>query len=209
MKKNLLWMLAAILLCGSMTTALTACGDDDDDSSSPSSSANTYEVTLAALLPRCSAPYLQLQVNYTDANGKSESIVVKEGDQSQTLSSEAKDRYLRATTLIRNEERAKLIDDVIVRNITFRVPAGKSFAYDGTIVTRTDYIAPTEKTDMVQPCVISTAKRISGTSTDYSASAVNSSLSVTASFGIHVDQFAELLGRWNGRSVGTGTVTLE
>jgi hypothetical protein len=45
MKKNFLWMLAAILLCGTMTTVFTACGDDDDDDS-PSSSSNTYEVSL-------------------------------------------------------------------------------------------------------------------------------------------------------------------
>jgi hypothetical protein len=31
MKKNILWMLAAILTCGLMVTALSACSSDDDD----------------------------------------------------------------------------------------------------------------------------------------------------------------------------------
>lgn len=212
MKKNLLWMLAAILLCGSLTTVLTACGDDDDDNNSGStpSVANTYEVTLAALLPRCSAPYLSLQVNYTDANGKSDSFVVKEGDQSQTLSTVAKTYYVKASTFIRtSEENNKLIDDVIVRNVTFTVPAGKSFAYNGAIVSRTDYAAVTDKVSLVQPCVICTAKRISGSGSDEVASALNASLSITGSFGIQADRFPEILARWNGRNVGSGTATLE
>ena len=209
MKKNLLWMMVAILLCGS-TTVLTACGSDDDDKGSSPSAANTYEVTLAALLPRCSTPYLQLKVNYTDADGKSESILVKEGDQSQALSNEAKILYEKATMFIRaNEETNKLIDDVIVRNITFKVPAGKTFTYNSSIVTRTDYTVPTEKANLVQPCVICSAKRISGTGRDDSASALNGSLNVTGSFGVHPDKFAELLARMNGRDAGSAQVTLE
>ena len=192
MKKNLLWMLAAFLLCGSMAMALTACGDDDDDSNDSSSSVtpssgNTYEVTLAAILPRCSAPYLSLHVNYTDADGKSDSFVLKEGDQSQALSSISKTIYVKTTTSIRTgDEYVKLIDNVIVRNVTFIVPAGKTFAYSSYIVTRTDYTAPTVDANLVQPCVICTANLIDGDGTDDSASAMSTSLDITASFGIHV-----------------------
>ena len=209
MKKNLLWMMVAILLCGS-TTVLTACGSDDDDNGSSSSSESTYEVTLSAVLPRCSGPYLQLKVNYTDADGKSESLVLKESDQSQTLSDAAKVQYVKATSYIRlDEEAIRLIDDVIVRNVTFRVSTGKTFSYEGVTVSRTDYTVPTEKTTLIQPCVICTAKRISGTGTDYSASVVNTSLSVTGSFGVHPDKFAELLARMNGRDAGSGSITLK
>lgn len=215
MKKNLFWMLAAILFCGSMATVLTSCGDDDDDSNGSSStvtpsSDNTYEVTLSAVLPRCSAPYLSLHVNYTDANGKSDSFVVKEGDQTEALSSEAKTIYVKGTTLIRtSDDNVRLIDNIIVRTVTFTVPAGKTFSYTGSIVTRTDYTAPTEDVSVVQPCVICTAKRISGSGTDNSASVVNASMSVTGSFGIHAEKFADLLARWNGREVGKGLLTLQ
>ena len=34
MKRNLMWMLAAILLCGSLSMVFTACGGDDNGSSS-------------------------------------------------------------------------------------------------------------------------------------------------------------------------------
>ena len=179
-------MMVAIVLCGS-TTVLTACGSDDDDKGSSPSAANTYEVTLAALLPRCSTPYLQLKVNYTDADGKSESLVLKEGDQSQTLSDAAKVQYVKATSYLRlDEEAIRLIDDAIVRNVTFRVSTGKTFSYEGVTVSRTDYTVPTEKTTLIQPCVICTANLIDGDGTDDSASAMSTSLDITASFGIHV-----------------------
>ena len=69
-----MWMLAAILLCGSLSMVFTACGGDDNGSSSGGGSEsiipNTYEVTLCAVLPRSAATYLNLQVEYTDANGR-------------------------------------------------------------------------------------------------------------------------------------------
>ncbi len=213
MKKNLLWMLAAILFCGAMTTVFTACGDDDDDDNgngSSSTTSNVYEVTLAALLPTCSAPYLQLQVQYTDAEGKSETIIVKEGDQSQNLAMDAMDIYRNLTSGYRTKpEYVKYLDDLIVRNIKLRVPAGKSFSFEGTVKTRTDYTAPTEKVYLVRPCVISTAKLVSGTSKDRSELAENGSLSVIASMGIEAERFEELISRWNGREVGAGGATMQ
>lgn len=209
MKKNFLWMLAAILLCGTMTTLFTACSSDDDDNGG-SSSANTYEVTLSALLPRCSAPYMQLQLKYTDADGKSETVYVKEGDESQTISDVAMDRYKSVTSAYRgNPAYVEILDNIIVRNVKLRVPAGKSFSFEGTIVARTDYTAPESDVNVVQPCVISTAKRVSGTSSDRSELATNGNLNVLASFGIDAESFATILSRWNGRDVGSGDVTMK
>jgi hypothetical protein len=209
MKKNFLWMLAAILLCGTMTTVFTACGDDDDDDS-PSSSSNTYEVTLSGVLPRCSAPYMQLKVDYTDADGKSETMYVKEGDQSQDISEDAMDIYKNATSAYRGKpDYVTILDNIIVRNITLRVPAGKSFSFKGTIVVRNDYATPTSDVSVVQPCVISTAKRISGNSNDRSELATNGSLSVIASFGIDAESFATIMNRWNGRDAGIGGATMK
>ena len=208
MKKNLLWMLAAILLCGTMTTS---CSKDDDNKidDTPSTTANTYEVTIAALLPRSAAPYLQVKVDYTDAEGKSETVIVKEGDQSQTLGEIAKARYVDVTSEYRlKPEYIQILDDLIVRNITFKVPAGKSFEFKGTIVTRTDYTTPTDDVTIVQPCVISSAKRISGNSKDRSELATNGNLSVIANFGIDAEKFASMISRWNGRDIGSGSVTM-
>ena len=210
MKKNFLWMLAAILLCGTMTTVFTACGSDDDDNGSSSATANTYEVTLSALLPRCSAPYMKLQLKYTDADGKSQTVTVQKSDQSQTLGEAATIIYKNLTSGYRgNPDYVKILDDLIVRNFTMRVPAGKTFSYEGTIEARTDYTAPESKVSVVQPCVISTAKRISGNSDDRSELATNGKLSILCSFGIDADQFATILSRWNGRDIGSGTVTMK
>lgn len=211
MKKNFIWMLAAILLCGTMTTVLTACGDDDDDdSSSPSSSANVYEVTLSALLPRCSAPYMKVQLEYTDADGKSQTVTVQEGDQSQTISDAAMDIYKSLTNQYRtNPANVEILDNFIVRNFTMRVPAGKSYSYEGTVVVRNDFSAPEGKVNVIRPCVISTAKRISGNSADHSDLANNGSLSIICSFGIAADSFESIISRWDGRDIGSGSVTMK
>ena len=42
MKKRILWMLTAILLCGLTTTVFTSCGSDDDSSSA----ANMYQYDI-------------------------------------------------------------------------------------------------------------------------------------------------------------------
>jgi len=204
-------MLAAILLCGTMTTVFTACGDDDDDdNNTPSITANTYEVTLSALLPRCSAPYMQVQLKYTDADGKSETVYVKEGDQSQNIGDLAMTIYKNLTSTYRsNPDYVQILDDCIVRNFTLRVPAGKSFSYEGTIVIRNDFTAPEGSVTVIQPCVISTAKRISGTSDDRSELATNGNLSVLASFGIDADHFESTMNRWDGRDIGSGNVTMK
>ena len=209
MKKNFIWMLAAILLCGTMSMVVTACGDDDDDNGT-SSSSNVYEVTLSAVLPRCSAPYLQLKVEYTDADGKSETLLVKEGDESQSISEDAMNSYKNATSAYRgNPAYVTILDDIIVRNIKLRVPAGKSFSYQGTIVTRNDYTTPTSDVNVVQPCVISKGKRISGNGDDRSELASNGNLSVVASFGIDAESFASIMDRWNGRDAGKGGATMK
>ena len=208
MKKNLLWMFAAILFCGAMTTSCSK--DEDKNEPKPTTSANTYEVTLAALLPRCSASYMQLKLDYTDADGKSTSVVIKEGDQSEAISDVAKDRYTSLTSTYRvSPEYIQLLDDLIVRNFTFKVPAGKSFEYKGTIVKRTDFTAPEGGVTLVQPCVISSAKRISGNDTDNSQLATNGSLSILASFNVKADRFATIVDHWNGRDAGSGTVTMK
>ena len=208
MKKNFLWMIAAILLCGTLTTVFTACGSSSDDDT-PSTSANTYEVTLAAILPRVSAPYLQLQLKYVDADGKTETVVVKEGDQSQTMNDATMILYKSLTNTYRlSPEYIQLLDDVIVRNVKLRVPAGKSFSFVGTIVSRTDFEKPSGKVTIIQPCVISTGKRISGNSEDRSELATNGTLNIIGNFGISADNLMTLVSRWNGRDVSSGNVTM-
>ena len=69
MKKFMNWMFAAILICGA-SVVMSSCGDDDGDSKkNDEPTANTYEVTISAVLPQCAADlYTQID-DYTGADG--------------------------------------------------------------------------------------------------------------------------------------------
>ena len=166
MKKILNWMLAAILICGS-SVVLTSCGNDDDDKGG-GTTPDTYDVTLSAVLPECTAGLFSLNVAYTDANGKSITATVKAGDTSDEMIAEMKADYEQTKKdvilmLNWNEERAKLFDKLIVKNFKLTVPAGKSFSYTVTMNGRTDYVTPSgDEFCLVKPFVCVYAKRITG-----------------------------------------------
>ena len=166
MKKILNWMLAAILICGS-SVVLTSCGNDDDDKGG-GTTPDTYDVTLSAVLPECTAGLFSLNVAYTDANGKSTTATVKAGDTSDEMIAEMKADYEQTKKdvilmLNWNEERAKLFDKLIVKNFKLTVPAGKSFSYTVTMNGRTDYVTPSgDEFCLVKPFVCVYAKRITG-----------------------------------------------
>lgn len=214
MKRNLMWMLAAILLCGSLSMVFTACGGDDNGSSSGGGSEsiipNTYEVTLCAVLPRSAAPYMNLQVEYTDANGKKGTAEITKDNASENLTAEGKKAYDWITKYGRQmPEIAPLLDDVIVRTFKFSVPSGKTFTYLAKIAVRNDFAAPTDKVTMPLPTMFSYATRISGNSEDFSAVALNLSAEMTFSQGILANKFAQYLEKIDGKEVARSTVTLQ
>lgn len=214
MKRNLMWMLAAILLCGSLSMVFTACGGDDNGSPSGGGSEsiipNTYEVTLCAVLPRSAAPYLNLQVEYTDANGKKGTAEITKDTASENFTAEGKKTYQGVTKDVRAmPEIAPLLDDVIVRNFKFTVPSGKTFTYMAKLAVRNDFAAPTEKVTMPLPTMFACAKRISGNSEDFSDVASNSSAHMSFSQGVAVNKFAQYLEKLNGREVANCTMTIQ
>lgn len=83
MKKSLLWMMVAILICGLTTVSMSSCSKDDNDDNNGGESTSSavvgmkvkYYVKIESqgTLDACTAT-----VEYTDANGKT---------QSQTLTS--------------------------------------------------------------------------------------------------------------------------
>jgi hypothetical protein len=90
MKKNLLWMFAAILFCGVMTTS---CGSDDDDNSNPSGDTNIVGMRIAyAVVFHEGYNTLEdytISVTWTNENGK---------DVTENITTDfAKDVMLKAT----------------------------------------------------------------------------------------------------------------
>ena len=214
MKRNLMWMLAAILLCGSLSMVFTACGGDDNGSSSGGGSEsiipNTYEVTLCAVLPRSAAPYLNLQVEYTDANGKKGTAEITKDTASENFSDLGKRGYLNVTDPYRSSpEIIPLLDDVIVRNFKFTVPSGKTFTYMAKLAVRNDFAAPTEKVTMPLPTMFACAKRISGNSEDNSEAAIKQSVKIGVQVGILASKFAQFIERFDGREVANCTMTIQ
>ena len=68
MRKNMLWMLAAILVCGFTVTALSACSSDDDNKTEPEQETEVlmmYVVEVSADVLKVA----DVEVNYVDDKG--------------------------------------------------------------------------------------------------------------------------------------------
>lgn len=165
MKKFMNWMLAAILICGA-SVVLTSCSssDDNDDNTTP----NTYEVTLTAVLPESAAGLYTLNVEYTDGNGKASTGTVKAGDTSDVMPANMKTLYDGEKAFAIglagwDAEKAKMFDQLIVKNFKFTVPAGKSYRYKVTMKARTDYVKPSaDAFYFVVPFAYADVVRVSG-----------------------------------------------
>ena len=178
MKKVMNWMLAAILLCGT-SAVVSSCGDDDDDNNKEAQlTPNTYEVTLSAVLPECTADLFSLDFEYTNAAGQPNNIVVKAGNKSDEMPEAMKPIFNERLEFIRgldtsnkHPEKWNEYDRLIVKTFSFEIPAGKSFTYKATMKARfNDFKRPSgEIYYFVEPFVWVGAKRISGNSQDNSA----------------------------------------
>lgn len=218
MKKYLNWMFAAILICGA-TLVIASCGKDDDEEQTPQEqkTSNVYEFTLTAVLPQCAAGYMTLEVEYTDVDGKSKTVVVKEGDTSekmpamaQTTYDDAKD-FVKGLSGLEGEKAAqfdKLAGDLIVKNIKMTVPAGKTITYKGYAKARSDFKQPTGETfDYIRPAVIPTVVRTSGNSEQYTH--VSEKLTLFVALGVESDHIAEFLDLQGNTVVNSGSVFFE
>ena len=86
MKKNVLWMLAAILVCGLMVTALSACSSDDDDKTEAKP-----EVTMMYYL-KVSDDVLKVadvEVNYVDQTGAKKKEVLTSAEWRKSFNTNA------------------------------------------------------------------------------------------------------------------------
>ena len=212
MQKFFNWMLAAILICGT-SVVTTSCGDDKDEILEPKLTPNTYEVTLSAVLPESAAAFFTLDLEYTDAEGKKATVTVKAGDQTDPMIEAMKPQYNKEkefliSTMNLNSEDAKVFDKLIIKNIKFNVPAGKSFSYKGTVKARNDYAQPAGETfAFMVPFVYLSSKRISGNETDYSVFTEEIKVSVTA--GVESDHVSDFIRIYDGKVVANDSRTMK
>ena len=79
MRKNLMWMLTAILFCGLTATVLSSCSKDSDSSSTGGGGADAavgMNVSYSLQVGAITNEGYTIEVEYTDADGKSKSEVV-------------------------------------------------------------------------------------------------------------------------------------
>ena len=82
MKKNILWMLAAILTCGFAVTALSACSSDDDDKTEAKAEVTMmYYVKVADDVLKVA----DVEVNYVDQTGAKKKEMLTSADWKKTF----------------------------------------------------------------------------------------------------------------------------
>ena len=210
MKKFMNWMLAAILICGT-SVVLTSCSKSDDNDDKGSTTPNTYEVTLTAVLPESAAGLYTLNVEYTDGNGKASTGTVKAGDTSDVMPANMKTLYdsEKAFTIGLvgwDAEKAKMFDQLIVKNFKFTVPAGKSYRYKVTMKARTDYVTPSEDGFyFVVPFASPYYTRISGNQ-DFVG--VNEELNLRVGGPVETSNVADFIQIYDGKVISEGSKTM-
>ena len=208
--KKMFMVLAATLICGACL--FTSCGKDDNDDEptpqpTPEVNNNVYEVNLTAIVHDCSAPYLMIDLEYTDADGVKHTATVKNADATDTILPEALAYYNKVTAAYRtNAEDEELFTHYKVKNFKMTVAAGKSFSFKGTCAAVPNYTAPTEEFSMIRPMVLVNAKRVSGEGEDVSQE-VKSTFIVNANMGTAPKAFKSAMTVYVGSNCGEGAFT--
>ena len=200
-------VLAATVICGACM--LTSCSKDEkNDEPTPPANYNVYEVNLTAIVHDCSAPYLMINLEYTDANGVAHTEAIKASDATDAILPEALIYYNNETAPFRpGAEEEELYSHYKVKNIKLTVPAGKSFSFTSTCAAVPNYTVPTEEFSMLQPMVLVTAKRISGDSEDLSQYVKNSRIYIKHNIGSDPEGFDVAMAIHEGKSCGEGSYT--
>ncbi len=205
--KKLFMVLAATFVCGACM--LTSCNKDEkNDEPTPEPNYNVYEVNLTAIVHDCSAPYLMINLEYTDADGVQHTEAIKASDATDAILPEALIYYNDETAAFRvDDETEGLYSHYKVKNIKLTVPAGKSFSFTSTCAAVPNYTVPTEEFSMLQPMVLVTARRVAGDSEDLSQYVENSSTYIKHNIGTAPEGFDAAMTIHVGKSCGEGSYT--
>ena len=159
MRKNLLWMFAAILLCGAM---VTSCGDDDDKNNSQSpepepSVAKKYDITLTFFAYKTLSAYLNYEFTYTDHNGnKSTPVTITGNEKGETLTAEEAADYklFYSTQITESVPESKFLEYVVFHYTIKDVPADGEISWETIQHTAPEATVPTEAFSCVWPSVM-------------------------------------------------------
>lgn len=201
-------VLAATFVCGACM--LTSCSKDEknDEPAPTPTNYNVYEVNLTAIAHDCSAPYLMIELEYTDADGVQHTEAIKASDATDAILPEALIYYNDLTAPFRQEaEVEEFYSHYKVKNIKLTVPAGKSFGFTSTCAAVPNYTVPTEEFSMLQPMVLVTARRVAGDSEDLSQYVENSSTYMKHNIGTAPEGFDDAMAIHVGKSCGEGSYT--
>ena len=181
MKKNLLWMFAAILLCGLTVTMFTACGGDDDPviPSNPTEEeegnneeegekedvivkAGVYDISVAYIVQRTLTNFFDIELTTTDNNGKETTYSFKTPQDASDgfVGTEAKDYQAVSYEVLRSTDDLFTLDycnDVIVRRIIFKdVPVDKSVKFITVFHKKQDLQVTPQRYAFIRPSYVFT-----------------------------------------------------
>ncbi len=181
MKKNFLWMFAAILLCGLTVTMFTACGGDDDPviPSNPTEEeegnneeegekedvivkAGVYDISVAYIVQRTLTNFFDIELTTTDNNGKETTYSFKTPQDASDgfVGTEAKDYQAVSYDTFRSIDALFTLDycnDVIVRRVIFKdVPVDKSVKFITVFHKKQDLQVTPQRYAFIRPGIIFT-----------------------------------------------------
>ena len=87
MKKNILWMLAAILTCGLTVTAMSACSSDDDKTDSKPEAKTEVAMMYYVKVSDDVMKVADVEVNYVDQTGAKKKEVLTSAEWKKTFNS--------------------------------------------------------------------------------------------------------------------------
>ena len=156
MKKNLLWMLAAILFCGVMTTS---CSKDDDDNSTPTPDTpkqeTQYDIELNFIAHPKSLQYFEYDFKYVDANGNTKTIDIDQDTKGTSLGTLAQNQvYTGVVSVIASTKGYEDLNNPFVYRVTLKnQPVGKTISYTTTCHVK-ENVTITETLQYATPAVL-------------------------------------------------------
>lgn len=226
MKKNLLWMIAAILLCGLTITMFTACGDDDPIIPAPTPQeeegnnegegegeeivvkAGVYDISVAYIIHRSLTEFFDVELTTTDNNGKETAYSFKtpqdpsdgfQGTEAEQYSNVAYGTFRMIDDLFTLD----YCNNVIVRRVNFKdVPVDKSVKFITVLHKKQDLQITAQKYAFIRPSIVFTQ-----TPKDNKKATVLSDCSVRGSL-VGESSFERWLNNMDGKRESNGTFLL-